>query len=266
MPDLHFAVASTFSPRFAAVIAEADFIARKFGAKLSVLHAGERSEEKISKFNEAFEGLGREEVDIYWCEGEKYAEALVEAACHGKFDLLIAGTIRQPSDTRHFTSDIVRELLEHCPCDLLLLPDPKTTFPDELQLCLLLDAHEPRWHAARASLIALKPAHLAVLAAENPFAQARESALGQTPENDPVESTCAELGSLFSDIDLRRVQSNTGFALCDIVEHAAPDFILVETEWRDDRRVLAPHLDWLRQVVPARLLLLGRRLDAQAAV
>ena len=41
MSEPHFAVAATFSPRFRAVIGEADRIARKFGARLSVLHAGE---------------------------------------------------------------------------------------------------------------------------------------------------------------------------------------------------------------------------------
>jgi len=264
MSELHFAVASTFSPRFASVIAEADFIAKKFGARLSVLHAGERSDEKLTKFHEAFEGLGREEVDVYWCEGETPARALVEAASSEYFDLLIVGTIRQPSETRHFTSEIVRELLENAPCDLLLLPDPKTAFSLEQHLCLLLDAHEPRWEAARAALIALKPAHLSVLAAENPFVQAREAALGMTSEIDPIEGACAGLSDLFSEVDLRRVHSNTGYALCDIVENAAPDFILVQTEWRDGRRFLPPHLDWLRQVIPARLLLVGRRQPSQS--
>jgi len=80
MTEPHFAVASTFSPRFRAVIAEADRIAKQFGARLSVLHAGERSDEKVEKFHGTFGELGRDEVDIYWCEGETPAEALVDAA------------------------------------------------------------------------------------------------------------------------------------------------------------------------------------------
>ena len=80
MSELHFAVASAFSPRFEAVIAEADRVARLFGARLSVLHAGERSDEKVSCFRDAFAGLGREEIDIYWCDGDTPASALLDAA------------------------------------------------------------------------------------------------------------------------------------------------------------------------------------------
>ena len=80
MSEPHFAVASTFSPRFRAVIAEADRVAKKFGARLSILHADERSDEKVSMFRDAFQELGRDEVDIYWCEGATPGEALVAAA------------------------------------------------------------------------------------------------------------------------------------------------------------------------------------------
>jgi len=80
MPELHFAVASTFSPRFLPVLAEADRVAKKFGARLSVLHSGERSDKKVETFRETLGDMGREEVDIYWCEGATPAEALLDAA------------------------------------------------------------------------------------------------------------------------------------------------------------------------------------------
>ncbi len=258
MSEPHFAVASTFSPRFRAVIAEADRIARKFGARLSVLHAGERSDEKVEMFHAAFGELGRDEVDIYWCLGETPAEALVDAASSEYFDLVIAGAIDQPNDFRNFTGSVVRELLQRAPCDLLLIPSPREEAPETYSACLMVEAHRPRWHAARTALACIRPESIAILAADSPFAHAREAALGNTPSGSEMEELCAALEEIADDVDLRTVQSNTGFTLCDIVQEAAPDFLLVEAEWRNRKRFLPPHLDWLNQVIPARLFLLGK--------
>ncbi len=259
MSEPHFAVASNFSPRFLAVISEADRVARKFGARLSVLHAGERSDEKVEKFNDAFGELGREEVDIYWCEGETPAEALVDAAASEYFDLLIAGAIDKPNDFRNYTAGVVRELLLRAPCDLLLLPSPQVEDSREkTSACLLVEAHRPRWRAAEVTLAAIAPESIAVLAADSPFAQAREAALGQEFSTSEIDDLCEALEKIAPGVDLRTVQSNTGFTLCDIVQDAAPDFLLVEAEWRDSKRFLPPHFDWLNQVIPARLFLLGK--------
>lgn len=251
MSDLHFAVASTFSPRFRAVIAEADRIARVFGARLSVLHAGERTEEKASTFQEAFHSLGRGEVDIFWCGEASPAEALVATAASERFDLFIAGTIARPSDPRNFTGSIVRDLFAHTPCDLLLIPDPREEPPAAMSACLLVEARSPRWIVARESLQALKPSKISILAAESPFA-------GKPPSTDSLEHIREQLGWIASDVDLRRIQSNTGFMICEVVQEMGPDFLFVESDWKDGRRVLPPYLGWLEQVIPSRLFLLGK--------
>ncbi|MFA7343033.1 MAG: universal stress protein [Terrimicrobiaceae bacterium] len=259
MPELHFAVAATFSPRFEAVIAEADRIARMFGARLSVLHAGERSDEKVEKFHDAFAGFGRDEVDIYWCEGETPAEALVDAASSEYFDLVIAGAVDHRKDVRNFTGDVVRELLQQAPCDLLLIPAPVAEDPTErATACLMIEAHRPRWQLARSALASIRPASISILAADSPFAHAREAALGHEEDHSALDNLREALAEIAPDVDLRTVESNTGFTLCDIVQEAAPDFLIVEAEWKNRIRVLPPHLDWLNQVIPARLFLLGK--------
>ncbi len=259
MSEPHFAVAATFSPRFRAVIAEADRIARKFGARLSVLHAGERSDEKVARFHEAFGELGREEVDLYWCEGDTPAEALVDAAGSEYFDLLIAGALDKPNDFRNFTGGIVRELLQRAPCDLLLIPYPVEAAPEnQPSACLMVEAHHPRWNAAQSALASIGPASISILAADSPFAHAKEAALGHEADSSAMDDLCEAMEKIAPDVDLRTVQSNTGFTLCDIVQQTAPDFLLVEAEWKNRRRFLPPHLDWLNQVIPARLFLLGK--------
>ena len=266
MSEPHFAVAVTFSPRFRAVVAEADRIARKFGARLSVLHAGERSDEKLARFQEAFGELGRDEVDIYWCEGDTPAGALVDAAASEYFDLLIAGALDGSNEHRNFTGDVVRELLQRAPCDLLLIPTPcAEDSGNKPTACLMTEAHRPRWQFARAVLASITPASISILAADSPFAHAREAALGQEQDHSALDDLCEALEEIAEDVDLRMVESNTGFTLCDIVQQTAPDFLIVEAEWKDRRRILPPHLDWLNQVIPARLFLLGKppRTDAE---
>ena len=258
MSSLHFAVASTFSPRFRAVLAEADRAARMFGARLSVLHAGERTQEKAASFQEAFADLGRENVEIYWCEGGSPAQVLVAAASNEKFDLFIAGTIARPNDPRNFTGTIVRELFSRTPCDLLLIPDPKEMAPARLNACLLVEAHSPRWRAAKETLKTLKPSKISILAADSPFAQARRSLLGAEMEEGSLEDICDELSEITPSVDLLRIRSNTGFMICEVVQETAPDFLFVESGWKTGQRVLPPYLGWLEQVIPSRLFLFGK--------
>lgn len=257
MPAPHFAVASAFSPRLRALVFEADRVARLFGARLSVLHAGDRSGEKVGIFHDIFADLGREEVDIFWCEGATPAEALVDAAASENFDLFIAGTIARPEDPRNFTGTVVRELVARTPCDLLLVPDPGEGAIEELSVCLLVEAHRPRWRSAMAALRALKPARITVLASDSPFARAKLGA-GAAAEEGTLDEVEAELENVAGEVDVRRVQSNTGFVLCDILQDEPHHFLLVESEWKNRQRTIPPHLGWLEQVVPGRLFLFGR--------
>lgn len=233
---------------------EADWIARRFEARLSVLHAGAKTDEKIATFREVFEGLGRKEVEIFWCEGETPVEALVDAAASEDFDLFIAGTIARAADHRNFTGSIVRELLARIPSDLLLIPDPKEQSPAEISACLLVEAHAPRWRAAAESLRLLKPAKLSILAAESPFARAKRD----STEAETLDEIAERLSEITSDIDVRMVRSNTGFVLCDILQETAPDFLMVESEWKNRHRIVPSHLGWLEQVIPGRLFLFGK--------
>lgn len=233
-------------------------MATRFGARLSVLHAGERSDEKVEIFRTAFEGLGREEVDIYWCEGSTPSEALVDAAASEYFDLFIAGTIARPDDVRNFTGTIVRELFTRTPCDLLLIPDPQEEEIQDLSACLLVEAHAPRWRSAISTLQALKPSKISIIAADSPFAQARHTGHGKGDVDGSLEQIRQDLSEIAPEVDVRRVQSNTGFIICDILQEMAPHFLLVESEWKNRQRVLPPYLGWLEQVIPSRLFLFGK--------
>ena len=72
------AVASTFSPTHLAVLTEADAFTRKVGAKLQVLHAAEKTEEKDEKFRQSFQSL-QIRPDVRWLPTENPGDALIQA-------------------------------------------------------------------------------------------------------------------------------------------------------------------------------------------
>ena len=89
-PYRKVAVASTFSPRFEQVLAEAKRIRDRFGAELSLIYVGEKSEETSAKFSEALQRLGLpSESVIYYGQGDP-AEAILRAIEANAVELVVA--------------------------------------------------------------------------------------------------------------------------------------------------------------------------------
>src|SRR4029453_7062405 len=116
----HVGVASTFSPTFTAVLAEAKRFASHCGADLEIVHAAAFDIEKEKRFLEA---LGQR-AEIRWVEGETAASPIIAAVENFVYDLLIAGTPHREMDDKPFAGDVAPELLRNAPCDLLLVPRP----------------------------------------------------------------------------------------------------------------------------------------------
>ena len=108
------------------------------------------------------------------------------------------------------------------------------------------------------TLRALRPSRIEVIAADSPFAAARVAAGAVPAVEGSLDQIAQELEDIAREIEIRRIRSNTGFVICDVVQDAAPDFLLVESEWKGRHRVLPPHLGWLEQVIPCRLFLFGK--------
>ena len=114
------AVASTFSPTFAAVLAEAGSFARHCGAELEIIHASAFDAEKEKLFQER---IGPD-APIRWMEKGPPAQAIISAAQDYAYELLIAGALQYEDADKPFTSGVARELMREAPCDLLLVPRP----------------------------------------------------------------------------------------------------------------------------------------------
>jgi len=245
-------VASTFSPTFAAVLAEADSFARHCGAELEIIHAAAFDAEKEKRF---FEAMGQGAA-IRWINKHPPAQAIITAAQDFDYELLIAGALQVEDADIPFTSSVARELMRDAPCDLLLVPRPLES-PNVLRRVVF--ALEPGENVAqflRNSLKLLRPEHVTIAVTETPFAAAIAASRGEELQDVDVwlEELCALLSGGGAEIETRIVTSNTGYALCEVIQGLEADLLVVKALPDEQGGTLPLHVDWLYQIIPTRLL------------
>lgn len=250
-PYRRAAVASTFSPTFAAVLAEAGCFSRHCAASLEVLHAAARSDEKEARFQEIL-GAG---APIRWVEKESPSAALLSVA--GEYELLIAGALQREDGERPYTSSVARDLLRSASCDLLLVPRPvKDPRPPEHVVLALEPGDEGRDLLERTVRI-LRPKRATIAVTHTPFAAAIAASRGESPTDLDawLEGLAVGLEDVDVELDECVVRSNTGYNLCDAVDGLQADLLIVQA---DSSGALPPHMNWLFQVIPTRLLVVRR--------
>lgn len=258
------AVASTFSPRFQAVICEADRLARRLDIPLSIVHADLESEEKSSKFREALQGLDRpHDTPVLWAENTDVspAESILAACKRGEADLLLAGALERDNDHRFFLGGVARGLLQKAPCDLILITRPSEDAAPVRHIVIEVDLDNPIVPALQKSLyIAQKlgAEKVTFISVITPFEEAVSTSQQSLPHS---EESLAELldplTGFTGEADVRIIRTTTGFGACDFVQEVAADLLIVITTIDNGTRKLPHHMDWLLQVIPTNVLLLG---------
>ena len=82
-------VATTFSPRFRDVLAEAGRISDLFEVPLHLIHAAEETSDKVDRFRETLRSLElSEDAPIHFQPGPP-AEAILNVLSHQQIDLLM---------------------------------------------------------------------------------------------------------------------------------------------------------------------------------
>src|SRR6266403_572389 len=123
-PYKTMAVASTFSPRFRHVLAEAKRLQERFRAELHVIYAGKRSEEAAAQFREALEELQPPaDSTIHYEEGDP-AEAILRTLDREKIDVIIAGALEKEVVLHPFLGNVARRLVREAPCSVMLFTTP----------------------------------------------------------------------------------------------------------------------------------------------
>jgi len=251
------AVASTFSPTHLAVLTEADAFVRKVGSGLDVLHAAERTDEKEKNFEQSFATLNNN-PKVHWVPGNNPGDCLLQAAQSHSHDLLIAGALeREPDeDARAFTGSVARRLLGEAPCDILLLPRPMEGSPTIENAFFAVEPGQAitSFVLEAAATLGLQKVTLAV--AETPFAAAIAASRGETPIDARrwAEEITESIEKAGITVEALHINSNTGFGLCDAVQGFGADLMIVRATRAHGKIVLPTHMDWLRQVIPTRLL------------
>ncbi len=268
LPYRRIAVASTFSPRFHAVLAEAFRVAARFGGECEVIHAANHSPERENKFLNAFEELNIHPVpSLHWAEGSAPTNAILNAAASADIELLIAGVVGSSDDTRLFLSDVARQLLERSPCDLFLLPRPsREELPVETAVVAADPSVDLTW--VKGMLHCLEKmgfSKIFLVGMINPFSMALVDSRERTVDSF-WEKLEAAAGDPQCEVEVQILESNTGFSLCEFVQTRDSHLLAFPTEKVGDTKHLPAHMDWIQQVIPSPVWLADReRLKAIAS-
>src|SRR3979411_594928 len=125
-PYRSVAVASTFSPRFEQVLAEAKRIRDRFDSELCLVYVGEKSEETSAKFAAALERISLpKNSPIHYEQGDP-ATAILRAIERNGIDLIVAGALEKEVVLHPFLGNVARRLLREASCSVMLFTDPNT--------------------------------------------------------------------------------------------------------------------------------------------
>ena len=265
------AAATTFSPRFHAVLGEAGRTAEYFGASLQLIHVGEETPEKKTRIAEGLAQLKlAQNTLVHWVPGDP-AATICRLAGEFGCDLVVAGAVQGEvgggTGYRPFANDIARKLIANGPFDLFLFLEPREA--DQAIQCpaVLVDFSETSAEALRQIVqIAKKRGSEKVYALQvlttfdehrlrasghesNPDDRLDQFVLDSTPLDVPVETHC--------------IRGNTGFAACEYLQSIGADMLVVPTGMPGTSHpVLSPSLDWLYQVIPCNLWIMREKTRA----
>ena len=219
------AVASTFSPRFVQVLAEAKRIRDRLASQLHLIYVGKRDEETTRKFSSALRQLDLPlDSTIHYHEGDP-AGAILEAATANGVDLIVAGALEKEAVLRQFLGNVARRLVREATCSVMLF-----TKPDEnpKPLCRIVLMAEYSEHGRAALHKALRLAALEqceklfVVRVYTTFdaarAKAREKSSGSASEpartleeeETALEQFIDSAGPTDVPIEARCIRGNTG--------------------------------------------------------
>ncbi|WP_452230528.1 MULTISPECIES: universal stress protein [unclassified Lacinutrix] len=115
----------TFSPNLKANVFEASRLALIFQSKLTLIHVGAESSEKIKKFKNLLEPFVSQSLtyDIVFKTGDP-VDVILSVAEEKKIDLLILGALKQENFLKYYVGSIARKITRQAKCSVLLLIKP----------------------------------------------------------------------------------------------------------------------------------------------
>jgi nucleotide-binding universal stress UspA family protein len=267
LPYKTIAVASTFSPRFKQVLAEAKRIRERFSADLHLIYVGERSEEIAKKFSDA---LGQLQLPldskIHYEKGDP-AEAILRALAREKIDVIVAGALEKEMALHQFLGNVARRLVREARCSVMLFTRPAVKPKPLRRIVFVADYSDHGSEALKRTLplaVAESCERLYVIRIITTFDQARASIRadarkGEKPqtkdeEEDALEEFVLSAGATEVPIEARCIRGNTGLAASDFVQSVKADLLVVPLQKNaGEIQQLPSNIAWITDVIPCNL-------------
>jgi nucleotide-binding universal stress UspA family protein len=266
-PYKSIAVATTFSPRFKQVLAEAKRMRDRFSADLHLIYAGRRTAEISEKFAKVLSELELPaDSPIHYEEGDP-AEAILAVRAREKIDLLVAGALEKEIVLHPFLGNVARRLVREANCSVMLFTHPEKN-PKPLRRIVFIADHSQKEVSALQTTLHLAETEpcerLYVIAIVTAFDDARASIqnsafTGRVQEsNDTREDALEELvlsaGATEVPIETRFIRGATGLAASDFVRSVEADLLVVPLPNAGESvQQLPGNIAWVRDVIPCNL-------------
>jgi nucleotide-binding universal stress UspA family protein len=261
------AVATTFSPRFKRVLAEAKRIRDRFEAELHLIHVGKRNQETPRKFGDALAELGLPaDSPIHYEDGDP-AEAILAALAREKIDMLIAGALEKEIVLHQFLGNVARRLVREANCSVMLFTHPQKNPKPLRRIVFIADHSKDELHALKTTLLLAEAEsceRLYVIEIMTAFDEARASiahdandAPTRKPNNheeDALEELVLSAGATEVPIETRSIRGATGLAASDFVRSVEADLLVVPlSRSRGPVQQLPSNIAWVSDVIPCNL-------------
>jgi nucleotide-binding universal stress UspA family protein len=270
IPYKTVAVASTFSPRFKQVLAEAKRIQERFSADLHLIYAGERDEEIAKKFSEALAQLELPlDSKIHYEKGNP-ADAILRVIAREKIDVIVAGALEKEVVLHPFLGNVARRLVREAPCSVMLFTTPAAKPKPLRRIVFIADYSDTRLNALKRMLpfaAAESCERLYVIRIITTFDQARASIHANArrhaktstddDEEEALERFVLSAGATDVPIEARCIRGNTGLAASDFVQSVKADLLVVPLQKNaGGTQRLPSNIAWVTDVIPCNLWLI----------
>jgi nucleotide-binding universal stress UspA family protein len=266
-PYKTIAVATTFSPRFKHVLAEAKRIRDRFAAELHLIYVGRRNQETPRKFSDVLAELELPaDSPIHYEEGDP-AEAILAALARENIDMLVAGALEKEVVLHPFLGNVARRLVREANCSVMLFTHPQTKAKPLRRIVFITDHSQQGLVALKTTLMLAEAEsceRLYVIGIITAFDEARASiaadATGSAAHNpnhgqeDPLEEFVLSAGATEVPIETRVIRGATGLAASDFVRSVEADLLVVPLpKSRETVQRLPSNIAWVSDVIPCNL-------------
>jgi len=268
-PYRTIAVASTFSPRFLQVLAEAKRIRDRFGSDLRLIYVGQQNEETTAKFADVLQKLGLPAATTIHYEQGDPSKSILHALSENKIDMIVAGALEKEVVFHPFLGNVARQLVREASCSVMLFTHPEHDPEPLRKIVFVVDKSYSDY--ARTALqrtfqlaAAEKTERLYVIQIVTTFDEARESRRTGQPVADKsiplddeefaLEKFVLSAGATDVPLETRCIRGNTGFAAADFVQSVEADLLAVAVpQPADGKSALPGNIAWITDVIPCNL-------------